>query len=62
LAALCLDFGYKLADSPANLTRPQINFLLTALVNRYEKVAVARAGEAGVTKFVFTEDDAGKEE
>jgi hypothetical protein len=56
LAMLCLDYGYKLADSPADLTRPQINFLTAALVNRMERLAFAKAGQEGVTKFVFTED------
>ncbi len=57
LAALCLDYGYKFAEEPADLTRLQINFLLAALVNRFEKVASARAGETGVTRFIFTEDE-----
>lgn len=60
LAVLCLDYGYKLADSPANLTRDQINFLFGALVNRIEKLAAARGGQPGVSKFVFV-DDAGGE-
>lgn len=54
---LCLDYGYKLADSPSDLTRPQVNFLIAALVNRMERLAAARAGEEGVTKFVFVEDE-----
>ncbi len=57
LAALCLDYGYRLTTSISDLTRPQINFLMAALVNRMERIAAARAGEAGVTKFVFAEDD-----
>ncbi|TFG88768.1 MAG: hypothetical protein E4H16_04555 [Candidatus Atribacteria bacterium] len=56
MTALCFDFGYKLADSPTDLTRVQINYLLAALNNRIEKVTASRAEEAGVTKFVFTED------
>jgi len=36
---------------------------MAALVNRFEKVAAARTGETGVTKFIFTEDeDATREE
>ncbi len=54
LAALCIDYGYKLTERPSDLTRPQINFLMAALVNRMEKVAAVREGETGVTKFVFT--------
>ncbi len=57
LAALCLDYGYKLEDSPIDLTRLQINFLMAALANRIEKIAIARAGKSGVTKFIFTEDE-----
>lgn len=57
LAALCLDYGYKLADRPSDLTRPQVNFLVAALVDRLEKVASARSEEAGVTRFVFTDDE-----
>jgi hypothetical protein len=30
---------------------------MAALVNRFEKVAAARAGDVGVTKFIFTEDE-----
>ena len=30
LAALCLDFGYKLEECARNLTRTQINFILMA--------------------------------
>jgi hypothetical protein len=61
LAVLCLDYGYKLAGSPSDLTRDQINFLFGALVNRIEKLAAARTGQPGVSKFVFV-DDAGGEE
>lgn len=56
LAVLCLDYGYRLADSPADLTRDQINFLFGALVNRIEKLASARTGQQGVSKFVFIDD------
>jgi hypothetical protein len=56
LAVLCLDYGYKLGESLNDLTRLQINFLMAALGNRIEKIAIARAGEPGVTKFIFTED------
>ena len=57
LAVLCLDYGYKLADSPSDLTRNQINFLFGALVHRMEKLASARAGQSGVSKFVFIDDE-----
>lgn len=57
LTVLCLDYGYRLAGSPADLTRPQINFLIAALANRVERVAQSRSGESGVTKFIFTEDE-----
>jgi len=57
LAMLCLDLGYKLADRPGDLTRPQINFLALALSDRVKKVAMARADKPGVTRIVFTDDD-----
>jgi hypothetical protein len=57
LAALCLDFGYRLADRPSDLTRPQINFLMAALVDRLEKASVARADRAGVNKIIFVDDE-----
>jgi len=43
LAMLCLDFGYKLADRPGDLTRPQINFLALALSDRVERINLARS-------------------
>lgn len=53
---LCLDYGYRLAASPSELTRPQINFLIAALNHRLEVVAAARETEPGVTKIILTED------
>ncbi len=38
LAALCLDFGYKLVDRVGDLTRLQINFILTAQRLRVEAI------------------------
>lgn len=57
LAAICLDYGYKLADKPSDLTRPQINFLVAALVDRLEKMSMARAQSAGVNRIVFVDDE-----
>ncbi|CAJ36892.1 hypothetical protein [Methanocella arvoryzae] len=57
LAVLCLDYGYKLADRPADLTRPQVSFLVAALVDRLEKEAAVRSEEAGVNRIIFTDDD-----
>ncbi len=62
LAALCLDYGYKLADRPSDLTRPQINFLMAALVDRLEKASMAKADRAGVNKIIFVDDDEEEEE
>ncbi|OPY30004.1 MAG: hypothetical protein A4E28_00502 [Methanocella sp. PtaU1.Bin125] len=62
LAALCLDYGYKLAERPSDLTRPQINFLIAALVDRLEKVSVARAQSAGVNRIIFADDEAEDDE
>lgn len=53
---LCLDYGYRLAPSPSELTRPQINFLVAALNHRLELVAASRETEPGTTKIIFTED------
>jgi hypothetical protein len=60
LSILCLDYGYRLADTPADLTRLQIDFLMAALAGRMELMASAQPEEAGVTKFVF-EDDEGED-
>ena len=57
LAALCLDYGYKFAERPADLTRPQINFLVAALVDRLEKMSIAKAQSAGVNRIVFVDDE-----
>ena len=62
LAMLCIDFGYKLADRPGDLTRAQINFLAAALVDRREKLALARSDKPGVTKIVFVDDEDEDEE
>lgn len=62
LAMLCLDFGYKLADRPGDLTRPQINFLALALSDRLERVSLARSDRPGVNKIVFVDDDEDEEE
>lgn len=56
LAVLCLDYGYRLADRPSDLTRPQVNFLVAALVNRLEREAAARSEEPGVNRIIFTDD------
>ena len=37
LAALCLDFGYKLEECARNLTRAQINFIMIATKLRQEE-------------------------
>jgi hypothetical protein len=57
LAALCLDFGYRFAQSPRDLTRDQIHFLFTAYNHRMERVSASAGGEPGVTKFVFFNDE-----
>lgn len=54
---LCLDYGYRLADRPSDLTRPQVNFLVAALSDRLNKQASAESAEAGVTKFIFTDEE-----
>ena len=62
MAALCLDYGYKLADRPSELTRPQINFLIAALVQRLEKISIAKADRAGVNRIVIVDDDEDEED
>ncbi len=57
LSALCLDYGYKLAERPSDLTRPQINFLIAALVDRLEKVSMAKADRAGMNRIIIVDDD-----
>lgn len=57
LAALCLDYGYKLAERPSDLTRPQVNFLIAALVDRLEKVSLAKADRAGVNRIIIVDDE-----
>jgi hypothetical protein len=53
LAALCLDYGYKLAPHPRDLTRDQINFLLAALAYRARQISYAKPAEKGVTRIIF---------
>ncbi len=53
LAALCLDLDYKLADSPRNLTRYQITFLMAALQTRNEAAEMQQLAAQGVTRIVF---------
>jgi hypothetical protein len=53
LATLCLDYGYKLADRPGDLTRDQINFLLFSLSNRIRQMSYTRPADSGTTRIVF---------
>ena len=53
LATLCLDYGYKLADRPGDLTRDQINFLLFSLSNRIRQMSYTRPTDSGTTRIVF---------
>lgn len=53
LAALCLDYGYKLADHPKDLTRHQINFLITALSHRAKQISYQNPLEPGTTRIIF---------
>ena len=53
LATLCLDYGYRLAPGPGDLTRDQINFLVLALSHRLRQVSYQRPTEEGVTRIVF---------
>lgn len=53
LSTLCLDYGYKLADHPEDLTRDQINYLMVALAHRLRQIKRARPIEKGVTRIEF---------
>jgi len=53
LGALCLDFNYKLAASPQNLTRYQITFLMAALQARNEAAEIQQLAAQGITRIVF---------
>jgi hypothetical protein len=57
LGALCLDLDYKLADTPRNLTRYQIAFLMEALRARNEVAEVQQLAAQGITRIVFREED-----
>ena len=57
LAALCLDFNYKLAAGPQNLTRYQITFLMASLQTRNEAAEIQQLAAQGVTRIVFREED-----
>ena len=52
-----MDFGYKFAEHPRDLTRDQILFLTAALANRIEQARMARLTAEGVTRIVVTEGE-----
>ena len=58
LAILCLDYGYKLANHPKDLTRDQINFLIAALNYRLEIIrkAIGRKKEEEYTRKIIITD------
>ena len=60
LAALCLDYGYKLAERPSELTRDQILFLMAALSYRVEQQTQARMAAQGITRIKVVEDEEGE--
>lgn len=53
LTALCLDYGYKLADCPGDLTRDQINFLIFALSHRLKQMSYSRPTDSDTTRIIF---------
>ena len=57
LATICIDLGYKLAESPGKLTRDQISFLLASLRLRNETAEATQLEEEGVTRIVFKNDE-----
>lgn len=56
LATLCIDLGYKLADRVQDLTRDQINFLITALEFRARLRREIEETEEGATKIIALEE------
>lgn len=54
LSILCLDYGYKLAPHPSELTRDQINFLTAALAYRLKQIKYySKPLEEGTTRIIF---------
>ena len=53
LSSLCIDFGYRLADTASDLTRDQINFLMTALSHRLRQMSYQTPVESGTTRIIF---------
>jgi len=53
LSTLCLDYGYKLAEHPRDLTRDQIGFLMAALAHRLKIARYAEPVEKGTTRIIF---------
>jgi hypothetical protein len=51
---LCLDYKYKFASHPKDLTRDQIDFLVAALAYRIEQITPE---ERGKTKIIITPDE-----
>jgi hypothetical protein len=50
--------GYKLAESPRDLTRDQINFLLEAYNAKVKNMAaLSEPVEEGTTRIVFQQED-----
>lgn len=53
LSMLCIDYGYKLAEHPSELTRDQICFLAAALAHRLRMMSYLKPAEEGTTRIVF---------
>ena len=53
LATLCLDYGYKLADCPGDLTRDQINFLIFSLSHRLKQMSYSTPMDRDTTRIIF---------
>jgi hypothetical protein len=60
LATVCLDLGYKLAESPRQLTRDQISFLIASLNIRTELSEATQLEDQGVTRIVFKNEEEDK--
>jgi len=56
LLHLCLDFGYRLSEKAGDLTRTQIEFLMSGLNLRGEQLTQARLAADGIHRMTVTQD------
>jgi hypothetical protein len=56
LAHLCLDLGYKFSEKPGDLTRLQVEFLMTGLRFRGEQLTQAKLASEGIQRMIISGD------